>query len=185
MGCWSAARGLRVLTVALVVVSFWPKSPVHAQPDAAQSPATALHSGDAPRHASSARLPSTYTRVPSKRSRLLWTTPAWPTLALAGSALALGVSALATGLRAHDLQEVLDARCGPERSCMHEGFERDKTRGNRLVWATRGLSIGAAVLGLGAIGWWWFRPSEERRTSVALDVDVDGTGARAGLSGRF
>jgi hypothetical protein len=110
--------------------------------------------------------------------RSSWRWPSRPVLALGGSALVVGLAALATGLRARDLQSVLDARCSSERRCSYEGFERDRDRGQQLWNASRALSIGAGLLGAGALTWWVLSRDRESTTRLGLGVAAGGLAAR-------
>lgn len=113
----------------------------------------------------------------------LWRLPERPVLVLGGAALAASLGALVTGLRARDVQGVLDARCTAERACAYEGFERDRERGHKLWNASRGLAIGAALLGAGAISWWVIDRRDQLATRLGFGLAAGGVEAR--LERRF
>lgn len=145
-----------VLAVALSLVSWLRGAPAHAQPPHASERAAA----------------------PIHQQGSLWRLPERPVLVLGGAALAASLGALVTGLRARDVQGVLDARCTAERACAYEGFERDKERGQKLWNASRGLAVGAALLGAGAISWWVIDRREKLATRLGFGLGAGGAEVR-------
>jgi hypothetical protein len=121
--------------------------------------------------------------APAADQAPLWRLPERPVLALGGSALVVSLAALVTGLRARDVQGVLDTRCSADRVCTYDGFERDRERGQRLWNVSRGLAVGAALLGAGAISWWVIDRREQLATRLGLGLAAGGVEAR--LQHRF
>ena len=149
------------LAVALVVLSSLRGTPAHAEPPP-RAPLVA---------------------APADTSGSLWRLPERPVLVLGGAALALSLGALATGLRARDVQGVLDARCAADRACAYEGFESDRDRGQKLWNASRALAVGAALLGAGALSWWVIDRREQLATRLGFGLAAGGVEAR--LQRRF
>jgi hypothetical protein len=116
--------------------------------------------------------------TPAAPTTSLWRLPERPVLVLSAATLAVSLGALATGLRARDVQGVLDARCSADRACSYDGFEHDRQRGQKLWNASRGLALGAALLGAGAICWWVVDRREQLATSLGLGLASGGVEAR-------
>jgi len=157
-----ANRRVAALAAALSLVSWLSGAPVQAEPP---------------------RAPERVVATPVIQDSALWRLPERPVLVLGGLTVAVSLGALATGLRARDVQGVLDARCTAERACAYEGFERDRERGQKLWNASRGLAIGAALLGAGAISWWVIDRREQLATRLGFGLAAGGLEAR--LERRF
>lgn len=151
-----ANRSAVALAVALSLGSWLSGAPARAEPPRAQERVVAT----------------------SAPARSLWRLPERPVLVIGGAALAASLGALVTGLRARDVQSVLDARCTAERACAYEGFERDRERGQKLWNASRGLAISAALLSAGAISWWVIDRRDELATKLGFGLAAGGVEAR-------